>query len=88
MARVPAEDRKQVAQVVDGVEYRANRGFFDMPDHHAAAHLASAGYGRAWPVAGVPRPSAGYRCPECGHGSWFKICKCGAECVKESSGVR
>jgi hypothetical protein len=78
----------QVAQVVDGVEYRANRGWFDMPDHHAAAHLRSAGFGRAWQIPGIPPSSSGFRCPECGHGSFFKRCKCGAECVRESSGGR
>jgi hypothetical protein len=81
--RVPAEDRKQVAQVIDGTEYRARRGFFEMPDHHARAHLRSGGFGASWPVAGVPATGAGYRCAACGFGSWFRICgRCGAECTK------
>jgi hypothetical protein len=68
----------QVAQVVDGHEYRARRGFFEMPDHHAAAHLRSAGYGRAWPVAGVPAKGAGHTCSACGFASWFVKCgRCG-----------
>ena len=88
MARVPAEDRRQVAQVVGGVEYRAHDGFFDMPDHHARAHLASAGYGRAWPVAGVPARNAGHTCPECGFVSWFVICGRCKHDMRETADVR
>ena len=84
MVRVPAEDRRQVAQVIDGVEYRARSGFFEMPERHAALHLKSAGYG-SWHVPGVPAPGAGRRCVACGFGSWFKTCgRCGAECVRET----
>lgn len=86
MTRVPAEDRRQVAQVVGGVEYRARDGFFDMPDHHARLHLQSANYGRGWVSGLVPEPSRGYRCPACGFGSNFKVCgRCGAECARESN---
>lgn len=82
--RVPAEDIRQVATVIDGREYRAQAGFFEMPEPHAKAHLASANYGH-WGVPGVTgRRSLGYRCPVCKHGSFFKRCgKCGAECEKE-----
>lgn len=88
MTRVPAEDRRQVEQQIGGTIYRAKDGFFEMPDHHAKLHLQSANYGRGWVSGLVPAAGTGYRCPECGHGSWFKRCKCGAECVKESSGGR
>jgi hypothetical protein len=82
VARVPAEDRRQVEQQIGGTIYRARDGWFDMPDHHAALHLQSANYGR-WHIAGVPAPSSGYRCPACGFGSWFKICgRCKSQCVK------
>lgn len=84
--RVPAEDRRQIAATVGGVEYRARSGFFDMPDQHAALHLKSAGYGSSWQVPGVPAPGAGWRCPECGFGSWFAKCgRCGAACQKEAA---
>ncbi len=87
MVRVPAEDRKQVATGIDGREYRARGGWFEMPEHHAKAHLQSAGYGRAWQTAGVTgRRQVGYRCTGCGHGSFFTRCgKCGADCEKEGA---
>lgn len=77
MVKVPAEDRKQVAQVIDGIEYRARDGFFDMPDAHAKRHLESAGYGGSWHVPGVPSHRAGHRC-ECGFATFFRKCsRCG-----------
>ncbi len=78
MVRVPAEDRMQMAQVVDGVEYRARDGFFEMPEHHARAHLESAGYG-SWHVPGIASRAAGHRC-ECGFATFFRKCsRCGRE---------
>jgi hypothetical protein len=83
VARVPAEDRRQVEQQIGNTIYRARDGWFDMPDHHAALHLRSAGYGRSWQVPGVAAPGAGYRCVKCGFRSWFKICgRCKSQCVK------
>lgn len=81
--RVPAEDRNQVATEINGRAYVAQRGFFTMPEGDAATHLRSAGYGQSWPVSGVPRKRDGYRCTQCGHGSFFVKCKCGATCVRE-----
>lgn len=76
--RVPAEDRRQIAQVIEGREYRARDGWFDMPDRHATMHLRSAGYGRAWPVAGVPARNVGHTCAACGFVAWFIVCgRCG-----------
>ena len=85
--RVPAEDIKQVATVINGTEYRAEGGFFEMPDHHAKAHLESGNLPASWNAArsATGRRSIGYRCPGCGHGSFFKRCgKCGAECEREA----
>lgn len=83
--RVPAEDRRQVATVIDGREYRARGGFFEMPDHHAKAHLASANMPH-WGVAGVPHPTSGFRCPDCGFGSFFRCCsRCGGTCEREET---
>jgi hypothetical protein len=84
--RVPAEDIKQIATVIDGREYRARAGWFEMPEHHARAHLQSAGYGQSWQTAGVTaRRRVGFRCGACGRGSFFKRCgKCGAECIREA----
>jgi hypothetical protein len=85
--RVPAEDIKQVATVIDGREYRAVGGFFDMPDRDARVHLASANYGSSWNAArgATGCRALGYRCPKCKHGSFFKRCgKCGADCKREA----
>lgn len=81
--KVGAEDRRQVETDIGGVRYRARDGYFDMPEHHARAHLV-AGNLPLPNLAGAAARSTGYRCPDCGHGSFFKRCKCGAECVKES----
>lgn len=84
--RVPAEDRRQVATVIGGREYRARDGFFELPDRAAQAHLAESGYGRSWQTPGVPAPRGGRRCVDCGFGSFFTVCgRCGGECVPEAS---
>ena len=76
--KVPAEDRRQVEQQIGGTIYRARDGFFEMPERHARMHLKSAGYGNAWPVAGVPARGSGHTCPACGFVGWFKVCgRCG-----------
>ena len=84
---MPAEDIKQVATVIDGHEYRADRGFFDMPDHHAKAHLESGNLPGSWNAArgATGRRAVGYRCPACSHGSFFAVCgKCGTACEREA----
>lgn len=86
--RVPAEDIRQVATVIDGREYQAVGGFFDMPDRDAKAHMASANFGSGWSAmrGATGRRGIGYRCPACGHGSFFRRCgKCGATCEKEGT---
>ena len=83
--RVAAEDRRQVATVVGGREYRARDGYFDMPDGAAKLHLKA---------GELPAPSAalpvgrqgGYRCAECGFGTFFTTCsRCGGTCEREAS---
>lgn len=85
--RVPAEDIKQVATVIDGREYHATRGFFDMPERDAKAHLAAGNLPSSWNAAhgATARRSLGYRCPLCAHGSFFAVCgKCGSDCEREA----
>lgn len=85
--RIPAEDIRQVATVVDGTHYMADRGFFDMPDRHARAHLAAGNLPGAWNAArgATGRRTVGYRCPACSHGSFFARCgKCGETCEREA----
>lgn len=78
-----AEDRKQVATVINGREYRARDGYFMMTDRDAKIHRAS---------ANVPTPAAsgpvgrseGFRCRDCGFGSFFITCsRCGQQCERE-----
>lgn len=84
--RVPAEDIKQVATVIDGREYRARNGFFEMPSGDASIHLRSGDYGSSWNAAGVARAGSGYRCNECGFGSFFIRCgRCSGTCQKASN---
>lgn len=83
--KVSAEDRRQVAQVVGGVEYRARGGYFEMPDAHAKAHLIAS----ELPTPSVALPvgqRAGYRCAGCGFGTFFRTCsRCGGSCEREAS---
>lgn len=83
--RVGAEDRRQVATVVGGVEYRARDGYFDFGDRadHAQAHMRSGNL--PTPAIGRPaRRSVGYVCTGCGRGSYFTSCgSCGGGCVRE-----
>lgn len=81
--RVPAEDIKQVATVIDGREYRARNGFFEMPSSDASIHLRSGDYGSSWNAAGVVNPSVGFHCTTCNRGTFFIRCgKCGGTCEK------
>lgn len=83
--KVRAEDPRQVQTVINGVTYSQNRGYFEMPDHHARAHLNSANL--PTPAAALPvGRSGGYRCTSqaCGFGSFFTTCgRCQAPCVRE-----
>lgn len=65
-----------------GRRYRRDGGgMFDMAPADARALVKGGGFFPS--LAGTTRSDLGYRCPECGHGSYFKRCKCGATCVKE-----
>jgi hypothetical protein len=86
--RVPAEDIKQVATVIDGIEYRAKGGFFEMPDGDAKIHLQSANMPSSWQAfRGAHRRSTGFRCRTCGFGSFFRRCsRCGTDtCEREGA---
>lgn len=85
--RVMAEDARQKVAGVDGTYYNADKGFFEMPDHHAKVHLKASNLPMP-NLAGVLRRSVGYRCTACGFGSFFATCKCGAPCVKEGNHAR
>jgi hypothetical protein len=84
--RVMSPDRRVVE--VDssnyGVRYR--------PDKHGAYHVADADakhlieFGGFIPSdMGVARRNEGYRCEDCGFGSWFTTCsRCGGKCHREA----
>lgn len=51
---------------------------------HQRALLAEGAFPAS--LSGVAHNGAGYRCGDCGHGSWFRRCgRCGADCEKEES---
>lgn len=83
--RVGAEDRRQVATTIGGVEYRARNGYFEMPEHHAKAHREAGNLPA--PAAALPvGRSGGYRCDDCGFGTFFTTCsRCGGHCTREAS---
>lgn len=77
-----AEDGRQKYAGVDGTYYKADRGFFDMPEHHAKVHLKASNLPQP-NLTGVAARSVGYRC-RCGFRPFFATCsRCGAECEKE-----
>ena len=66
-----------------GARYRRDKGgVFDMAPSDAKALVKGGGFLPS--MAGTTRRALGFRCPECGHGSYFRVCKCGAECERES----
>lgn len=84
--KIMAETSAQVATNINGTEYRAKNGYFEMAPEHAKAHCA---------FGNLPTPSAmlpvgrrsGYRCvnPACGFASFFVTCsQCNGHCERES----
>lgn len=67
-----------------GRDYAQGGIFRDLTDAEARAVVASAGGYIVPPGTPAPR-GVGYRCGECGHGSYFKRCgQCGnEECAPE-----
>lgn len=83
--RVSAEDKSQVGTIIGGQRYRAERGYFNIDNPvHLAAHLQSANLPTPG-LSGVTSRKTGYRCPTCGHGSFFVTCgRCGGACEREA----
>jgi hypothetical protein len=76
--------QKNVIEIdgVTGQRYRAKDGIYDM---HPADARAAVKYGGTWPsLSGATRRGIGYRCTECGFGSFFARCsRCGGIAVRE-----
>lgn len=71
---------------VDGVTGRRYRpdaaGVYDMTPRDAKALIAYGGFRPS--ELGVTSRALGFRCPECGFGSWFRTCsKCGHQAARE-----
>ena len=92
---IVADGCHQIDSPLSGTRYyaRGSRAFegsvrggvFEMSD--ADAQLAVRMGGAIASLAGTARRSTGYRCGECGFGSFLPTCgRCGAECQRE--GVR
>lgn len=57
-------------------------GLADVPDHDAKAIVKAGGFVPS--MAGTTRTGIGFRCVECGFGSWFNKCsRCGGAAVRE-----
>jgi hypothetical protein len=76
--------QKNVVEIdgVTGRRYRATDGIYDMHPRDAKAAVK---YGASWPsLSGATRRGIGYRCVDCGFGSFFARCsRCGGVAVKE-----
>jgi hypothetical protein len=80
LVKVAAPDgRVREVDGVSGHRYRSRDGMYEMAPRDAAALLKVGGF---LPNLGG-QVRGGYRCSACGFGSFFRRCKCGAECVKE-----
>lgn len=80
LVRVAAPDgRVREVDGLSGRRYKSRDGMYEMTPRDAAALRKIGGF--APNLGGVTH--GGYRCPACCHGSFFRRCKCGAECVKE-----
>jgi hypothetical protein len=67
---------------LSGRTYASRNAVFDVDPHDVKGIVAIGG--AACSLAGTTRRSHGYRCTECGFGSFFKTCgRCGGEGIKE-----
>jgi len=71
---------------VGGRIYRRGRsGLFDMPEAAARYTIKNEG-GQLPSLSGVTRGAIGFRCLNCGFGSFLKTCsRCGGECSRENA---
>lgn len=80
MAQLVAPDGACVEMQVGNRIYRQDKGVFNVENPKHARLMRAAGcFVKQVGFQGV----RGYVCPECGHKSLFRRCKCGAECTRE-----
>lgn len=83
VVRVASPDKLIVE--IDGLTGRRHnfrKGIADVNDRDAKGIVAAGGFIPS--MAGTTRAGIGYRCIECGFGSWFKKCsRCGGVAVRE-----
>ena len=67
-----------------GITYKRDKGgIFNMIPSDAAVMAKGGGFYPS--LSGTTRRSIGFRCTDCGHGSYFAKCgKCGGTCEKEA----
>jgi len=80
---VPQASNCREIEVGGRVYRRGRNGLFDMPEPAAKYTIALEG-GQEASLSGTTRTAIGYRCTECGFGSFFADCsRCGGECFRE-----
>lgn len=78
----PVSGRRYFARGGRAFEGDVRGGVFEMSD--ADARLAVKAGGAIASLVGVTRRRSGWRCPECGFGSFVKRCsRCQSECERE-----
>src|SRR5258707_689323 len=86
--RVCPPDGKAVQIDVGNRRYAMNKGAMLTSDSDAKRIVAEGGFIPGTGMADIAA-GRGYRCGECGFGSWFRTCgRCGANCDKEASDGR
>jgi hypothetical protein len=82
--RVCGPDHCLEVSTPNGLARRNRRGTFELNRRDARALVAEGGFIPA-DMGVATSPDQGFRCVECGFGSWFKSCsKCGGECFRET----
>jgi hypothetical protein len=80
---VPQADNCKEIEVGGRIYRRSRTGLFDMPEAAARYTIANQG-GQLPSLSGTTRTSEGYRCTDCGFGSFFSACsRCGGQCSRE-----
>jgi hypothetical protein len=66
-----------------GITYKRDKGgIFHMTESDAAVMAKGGGFYPS--MAGTTRRDIGFRCADCGYGSYFKTCgRCGGACGRE-----